>query len=100
MKTPIKREKIPELSKRLLPETQKNKKNEAVEIVEVKTKVYRIMPVNDMVKKNWIPKPIGADGLLKCVRKIWGTDNFDYILRMIDSNPLPSFRKTEKDIRC
>jgi HTH-type transcriptional regulator/antitoxin HigA len=55
------------------------------------------MPVNDMVKRGWIPPRCSSIELLKYVKKIWGTDNIQNIISEIDAKPLPAFRKTEKD---
>jgi HTH-type transcriptional regulator/antitoxin HigA len=65
--------------------------------VKIKKDIYSIMPVNDMVKKGWIPAGCSANELLKCVKKIWGTSSIEEILGIMKSKPLPAFRKADKD---
>ncbi len=73
------------------------KKEHILDDVGIRSEIYMIMPVNDMVKKGWIPPRCSSAELLNCVKKMWGTDVIKNIIKEIDAKPLPSFRKTEKD---
>ncbi|OGF47066.1 MAG: addiction module antidote protein, HigA family [Candidatus Firestonebacteria bacterium RIFOXYA2_FULL_40_8] len=75
----------------------KTQDTESNKEVILKARVYEIMPISDMVKKGWIEKPETTAELLTCVKKIWGTDIINDILKEIHRKSLPAFRKTEKD---
>lgn len=67
--------------------------NENKSGVEIKSKIYERMPINDMIKKGWIKKYKDVDDLCKIFMDFWELDkpNFDWLDKLI----LPNTRKSE-----
>ena len=61
--------------------------------VEVKSKIYERMPVNDMIKKGWIKKYHDVNDLKKIFMHFWELNEFNY--KYIDNLVLPITRKSE-----
>jgi len=72
---------------RLEEETQKEKD------VEIKAKIYEIMPVGELIKKDWFKKPQNTESLIKQVKKFWGIEMLDF--SFLEKRVLPSFRTSE-----
>ena len=61
---------------------------------EIKAKIYRHMPVRDMIKKGWLRKYRNVNELVTQVKRFWGMDNLDF--SFMQDRDLPAFRKSDK----
>lgn len=69
------------------------KENNNESDVEIKSKIYERMPVNDMVKKGWIRKFKDADELKNIFINFWQMDKFD--LNSLENLIVPHCRKSD-----
>ena len=60
--------------------------------VEIKSKIYERMPVNDMVKKGWIKKPGSTNELKNIFMEFWKIGDFK--IDWLDSLAIPNCRKS------
>lgn len=60
--------------------------------VEIKSKIYQIMPINDMIKKGWIRKYKDVDDLKKIFLSYWNLKELNF--NWIDSLVSPNTRKS------
>jgi HTH-type transcriptional regulator / antitoxin HigA len=60
---------------------------------EIKSEIFKYMPVSEMVKKRWVPKHNGLNSLEKNVKKFWGINKID--LSFLENTSCPAFRTSE-----
>ena len=61
--------------------------------VEIKSKIYERMPVNDMVKKGWIKKYQNTNELKDIFTKFWCLNNLQF--DFLDNMAVPNCRKSD-----
>ncbi|MBK8945403.1 MAG: HigA family addiction module antidote protein [Ignavibacteriae bacterium] len=61
--------------------------------VEIKSKIYERMPINDMVKKGWIKKPKNTEELTSIFTNFWDVSTLDF--SFIDNLAFPNCRKSD-----
>jgi HTH-type transcriptional regulator / antitoxin HigA len=61
--------------------------------VDIRSKIYQYMPINEMCRKKWFRKPETTDELEELVCSFWKTDSLDFDL--MGKKPLLNFRKSE-----
>jgi len=61
--------------------------------VEIKSKIYERMPVNDMIKKGWIKKYKDINDLTNIFLNFWELKDFNY--NWLDTLVMPNTRKSE-----
>lgn len=61
--------------------------------VEIRSAIYKRMPVKEMVKKGWIKHSGTIDDLINKVKLFWGTSDLDF--SFLEKKPVLNFRKSE-----
>ena len=61
--------------------------------VEIKSKIYERMPINDMIKKGWIKKYKDADELKNIFLHFWNLNELNY--NWFDTLSVPNTRKSD-----
>lgn len=61
--------------------------------VEIKSKIYERMPINEMIKKGWIKKYKDVDELKSIFLTFWQLSDLDY--EWLDNLVIPNTRKSE-----
>ncbi len=74
---------------RLSLQTESSKEKE----VEIKSDIYKHMPVKEMIKKGWIKLPKTIDDLIHEIKLFWGISNLDF--SFLEKKPALNFRKSE-----
>lgn len=74
-----------------LREEKAKEKNNAREI-EIKSKIYQIMPVNEMKEKGWLKYKTGSKELERMFMEYWNMKKIDF--NIFESTLLPAFRKS------
>ena len=69
------------------------KENNNESEVEIKSRIYERMPVNDMVKKGWIKKFRSTDELKNIFMKFWEMNNLN--IDLLDKLSIPNCRKSD-----
>ncbi|MEP1152197.1 MAG: helix-turn-helix domain-containing protein [Balneola sp.] len=67
--------------------------NEEDKDVDLRSKIYHYMPINEMARKGWINKPDSTDELEELVCDFWKTKSIDFNLMSQGANL--NFRKSE-----
>lgn len=67
--------------------------NEDTSEVEIKSKIYERMPINDMIKKGWINKYKNIEELKNIFMNFWNMDSLDY--NRLDKLIVPNTRRSE-----
>lgn len=63
--------------------------------VRMKSPIYEYMPINEMVKKGWLPKTKKAEDLELQVKRFWGIDSVDFGFMQDTSNLKIACKKSE-----
>ncbi len=61
--------------------------------VEIRSEIYKHMPVKEMVKRGWIKPPKTIDDLISKVKLFWEMPNLDF--SFLEKMPALNFRKSE-----
>ena len=61
--------------------------------VEIRSEIYKHMPVKEMVKKRWIAPSATIDGLIDTVKRFWEIPSPDFFF--LEKKPALNFRKSE-----
>lgn len=72
---------------RLQSESSKEKE------VEIKSDIYKHMPIKEMIKKGWIKLPETINNLTNEVKLFWGIPSLDF--SFLETKPSLNFRKSE-----
>jgi HTH-type transcriptional regulator / antitoxin HigA len=61
--------------------------------IEIKSLIYRYMPVKEMFKKGWLKKQASIEALEQEIKKYWDKNKLDF--SFLEIEPQPRFRKSE-----
>jgi HTH-type transcriptional regulator/antitoxin HigA len=61
--------------------------------VEIRSDIYKHMPVKEMIKKRWIKLPKTFDDLIHEIKLFWGISDLDF--SFLEKKPTLNFRKSE-----
>src|SRR5574337_935319 len=61
--------------------------------VEIRSEIYKRMPVKEMVKKGWIKPSETIDDLINKIKLFWGMPSLDF--SFLEKKPALNFRKSE-----
>ena len=67
--------------------------NEAAKDVQIKSIIYKYMPIKEMIKKGWIKNSESVKGLIQEVIDFWKIDNLDF--NFLEESAKLHFRKSE-----
>lgn len=73
----------------------KQKSEKKARQVRIKSPIYEYMPINEMVKKGWLPKVKKAEDLEAQVMDFWGTNVVDFGFMQDTSNLRIACKKSE-----
>lgn len=73
----------------------KQKSGKKARQVKIKSPIYEFMPINEMVKKGWLPKTKKAEELELQVMSFWGTNSVDFSFMQDTSNLRVACKKSD-----
>ncbi len=66
--------------------------SQQVKSAEIRSNIYKYMPIREMVNRGWLPEFSDTDELVEIVKKFWGIKKIDF--KFLDNMILPNLRKS------